>query len=68
MLPLLLAGAGIVGSAGSYLWGKKQGEVIAYKDMTSNEPAISKLMKSANSLIITIALVGVAVFLIKKFK
>jgi hypothetical protein len=68
MLPLLLAGAGLAGSVGAYIWGKKQGEVEAYKDVSSNEPALSKLAKSVNSLIITVAGVGLVIFLIKKFK
>ena len=34
--PLLLLGGGAVGA---YFWGKKQGEIAAYKEVSANEPA-----------------------------
>ncbi len=64
VLPLLL-GAGA--AVGAYFWGKKQGEVSALKEVTANEPQAAKLLKSINSLILTIVIVAAIVFAIKKF-
>jgi len=64
VLPLLL-GAGA--AVGAYIWGKKQGEVTALKEVTTNEPQVSKVIKSVNSLILTIVIVAAIVFAIKKF-
>ena len=67
LAPEIIALAGGTGIT-AYLFGKKQGEADAYKDVSASEPALSKLAKSMNSLIITLAGVGLVIFLIKKFK
>ena len=65
VLPLLLLGGGAV--AGAYFWGKRRGEISAYKEVINNEPAVSKLIKSVNSLALTIGILAAIFFIAKKF-
>jgi len=64
VLPLLIGGAAAVGA---YLFGKKQGQIAAYKEVASSEPAASRVMKAANSLILTIAILAGIFIMVKKF-
>jgi len=65
VLPLLLLGGGTV--AGAYFWGKRKGEISTYKEVINNEPAASKLIKSLNSLALTIGIIAAVIFIGKKF-
>ena len=61
---LLLGGAAAVGA---YIFGKKQGEIAAYKEVSANEPQAAKLMKAVNSLILTVVILAAIFFVAKKF-
>jgi hypothetical protein len=64
VLPLLIGGTAVVGT---YLFGKKQGQMTAYKEVASSEPAVSRVMKAANSLIMTVAILAGIFVMVKKF-
>jgi len=64
LAPEILAAAGGAGALG-WIFGKKQGEVSAYKEVAANEPAAAKLIKSINSLILTIVIVAAIIFAVK---